>query len=99
LGLRDWKRLGNVKSQVHPITCHEGTDGIEVQLYSSFNLGARAVGGQWHTATASSPEMTRYPLYRRIGGRQGRSGRVREMSAVAEFDPRTVQPVASRYKD
>jgi hypothetical protein len=30
---------------------------------------------------------------------QGRSGRVRKISPQTEFDPRTVQPVASRYTD
>ena len=42
---------------------------------------------------------TRYPLYRRMGGPQGRSGQVRKISPPPEFDPRTVQPVASRYTD
>jgi len=37
--------------------------------------------------------------YRRLGGPQGRSGRVRNMSSPMGFDPRTVQPVASRYID
>ena len=42
---------------------------------------------------------TRYPLYRRLGGLQGRSGQVRNISPPPGFDPRTVQPVASRYTD
>ena len=42
---------------------------------------------------------TRYPLYRRLGGPQGRSGQVRKISPPPGFDPRTVQPVASRYTD
>ena len=42
---------------------------------------------------------TRYPLYRRLGGPQGRSGQVRKISPPPDFDPRTVQPVASRYTD
>jgi hypothetical protein len=44
------------------------------------------VGGQRHGPTALPPGKTRYPMYRRLGGPQGQSGRVR-----------TVQPVASRY--
>ena len=32
-------------------------------------------------------------------GPQGRSGQVRKISLPPEFDPRTVQPVASRYID
>jgi len=43
------------------------------------------------------PVKTRYPLYRRLGGPQGRSGQVRKISPLLGFDPRTVQPVASRY--
>ena len=55
------------------------------------------VGGQRHAPAALPPGMTRYLLYRRLRGPQGRSGRVREMSPPLGFDPRTVQPVASRY--
>ena len=33
------------------------------------------------------------------GGPQGRSGRVRKISPPPGFDPRTVQPVTSRYTD
>ena len=43
------------------------------------------------------PGNTRYPLYRRLGEPQGRSGQVRKISPPPGFDPRTVQPVASRY--
>ena len=42
---------------------------------------------------------TRYPLYRRLGGLQGRSGRVRKISTPPELDPRTVQPVANHCTD
>jgi hypothetical protein len=45
------------------------------------------------------PRKTRYPLYRRLGGPQGQSGQVRKISPPPGFDPRTVQPVASRYTD
>ena len=37
---------------------------------------------------------TRYPLYRRLGGPQGRSGQVRKISPPLRFEPRTDQPVA-----
>ena len=40
---------------------------------------------------------TRYPLQRKIGGPQGRSGRVRKTWPPVGFDPLTLQPVASRY--
>jgi hypothetical protein len=45
------------------------------------------------------PGKTRYSLYRMLGGPQGRSGQVRKISPPPGFDPRTVQPVASRYTD
>ena len=38
------------------------------------------VGGQHHAPAALPPRKTRYPLYRRLGGPQGRSGRVRKIS-------------------
>ena len=36
------------------------------------------VGGQRHAPAALPPGKTRYPLYRTLGGPQGRSGRVRK---------------------
>jgi len=57
------------------------------------------VGGQRHAPAALLPVKIRYPLYWRLGGPQGRSGRVRKLSTPPGFDPRTVQPVASRYTD
>ena len=45
------------------------------------------------------PAKTRYPLYGRLGGPQGRSGQVRKILPPPVFDPRIVQPVASRYTD
>ena len=57
------------------------------------------VGGQRHAPAALPPGKTRYQLYRRLGGPQGGFGRVRKISPPPGFDPRTVQPVASRYTD
>jgi hypothetical protein len=57
------------------------------------------VGCQLYALAALPPEKTRYQLYRRLGGTQGRSGRVRKISPQPEFNPRTVQSVASRYTD
>ena len=57
------------------------------------------VGGQCHAPADLPLRKTRYPLYRRLGGSQGRSGRVQKISLPPGFDPRTVQPVASRYAD
>jgi hypothetical protein len=44
-------------------------------------------------------KQSRHPLYRRLDGPHGRSERVRKISPPPGFDPRTVQPVASRYTD
>ena len=59
------------------------------------------VGGQRHALVTLPPGKTRYPLYRRLGGPQGQSGRVRKISLppTPGFDPRTVQSIASRYTD
>jgi hypothetical protein len=45
------------------------------------------------------PGKTRYPLYRRLGGTQGRFGQVRKISPPPGFDPPTLQPVGSGYTD
>jgi len=58
-----------------------------------------SVGGQRHAPAALPPGKTRYPLYTRLGGPQGRSGQVRKISPPPGFDPRTVQPVARRYTE
>ena len=57
------------------------------------------VGGQRHAPAALPPGKFRYTLYRRLGGPQGQSGRVRKISPPPVFDPRTAQAVASRYTD
>ena len=57
------------------------------------------VGGQPHAPAALPPVKTRSALYRRLGGPQGRSGRMWKISPSPGLDPRTIQPVASRYTD
>jgi len=52
--------------------------------------------GQRHSP---APGKTRYLLYRRLGGPQGRSGQARKISPPPGFDTRTVQPLASRFTD
>ena len=59
-------------------------------------------GGEWSAARPGRTlprGKTRYPLYRRLGGPQGRSGWVQKISPPLGFNPRTIQPVASRYTD
>ena len=85
---------------IHPRTGHEGPEGE--QMYSCTLPSTSVldgVGGQRHTSAALPPGKTRYALYRRLGGPQGRSGRVRKISTPPGFDPWTVQPVAIRYTD
>jgi hypothetical protein len=69
-------------------------------MYSStlsLTLALDGMGGQDHAPANLLPGKTRYPLYGRLGGPQGRSGQVREISRPPGFDPRTVQVAASRY--
>jgi hypothetical protein len=88
------------RGKVHPITGHESPEGEK--RYSSTLPSTSAldgVGGQRNAPVALPPGKTRYPLYRRLGGSQSRSGQVRKISPSTGFDHRTLQPVASRYTD
>ena len=55
--------------------------GEQIIAYPSFNFGVR---WRWVVSTTRRllypPGKTRYPLYRRLGGPHGRSGRVRRIS-------------------
>ena len=73
-----------------------GSRGI---TYASLTSAVDGVGGKRHAQPALPPEIIRYPLYKRLGGPPGRSGRVRKISPPPEFDLRTVQAVASRCTD
>jgi hypothetical protein len=57
------------------------------------------VGGQRHAPIAFPPGMTRHRLYKRLGGPQGLSERMRIISPPPEFDPRIIQPGVSRFTD
>ena len=87
---------GKGKFKVLPRTGHKGPE-----LYSSFNLCARwGVGRQRHAPSALPPGKPRYPLYRKLGGLQGRSGWVRKISHPLGLNPLDRPgPVASRYTD
>ena len=55
-------------------------------------------GGEWSAARPGRtlpPGKTRYPLDRRLGGPQDRSGGAENLDPP-EFDPRTVQSVVNR---
>ena len=89
-----WQRWG----KVHTITGHAGPE-VEKRHNSILSLTSalEGVGGQRHAPAALTPGKTRYSLYRWLGGPQVRSERVRNILPPPGFDPRTVQPVASRY--
>ena len=91
-------RKGKGKGKVFPLQAQLWPRSwIDVQLYSSMTVALE--GGEWSAARPGCtlpPGKTRYPLYRRLGGSQGRSGRAENL-APPGFDPRTVQPVVSRY--
>ena len=67
------------------------------------NLRPRHSRWGWRVSTTPRPlyppGKTRYPLCRRLGEPQGRSGRVRKISPLPGFDPGAVQPITSRYTD
>jgi len=57
--------------------------------------------GEWSAARPGRilpPGKTRYPLYRSLGGPQGRSGWAENL-VPTEIRFRTVQPLVSRYTD
>jgi hypothetical protein len=90
-----------IKGKVLPRTGNEGPEG-ELRYNSTLSLTSALDGGGWSTPRPGRftlEKETRYPLYRRLGGPQGRSGRVRKTSPPTGFDPRTVHPVAISYTD
>ena len=74
------------KGKVYPRTRHEDPEG-EQRYSSTLSLisGLDGVGGQRHAPAALPPGKNRYPLYRRQGGPQGRSGRVWKISPPTGF--------------
>jgi len=88
------------KGKDNPRTDHERPE--REQIHSSILPSTSTLvrmSDQRHAPVALSPGKTMYPLYRRLDGSQGRSGRVRKISSSPGFDPRTVQPVVSHYTD
>ena len=72
-------------------------------MYSStLSLTSALHGGGWSRPRPghfTHGKETRCLFYSRMGGPEDRSGRVKKTSPQPGFDPRTVQPVASRYID
>ena len=88
------------KGKGHPRTGHEGPE-VQQMYSSTISLTSALDVGGWSTPRPGhfAPGKIPYPFYRRLGGPQGRSRRVRKISPPPGFDPRTVKPVASRYTD
>ena len=78
-------------------TAHRGSRGVALPFHDHGTR--RGEGVSVTPRPLFAPGKTRYPLYRRLGEPQGRSGQVRKISPPPGFDPRTLQPVASRYTD
>ena len=92
--------VSKVEGKVHPRTGHEVPEGdYRYSPTLSLTSALYEVGGQHHASDALPPGKTPYPLYRRLGEFQSKSGRVHKISPLPGFDPRTVQRVASRYTD
>jgi hypothetical protein len=89
-----------MNGKFRPRTGHEGPE-VEWRYSSILSLTSALDGVGW----LSLPDRftpgneDRYPLYRRLGGTQDRSGRVQEVTPPPGFDHRTCQTVASRYTD
>jgi hypothetical protein len=88
---RDW---GSVQA-VRPV------GGVEVYVALPFH--DHDTGSGWGVSVRPGRSLlsgkTRYPLYRRMGEPQSRSGQVRKISPPPGFVPRTVQPLVIRYTD
>jgi hypothetical protein len=84
------------KGKDHTRSGHGGPEG-EKRYSCTLSLTSAQIGGWVFNATPR--KETRYPLYRILGGLQGRSGRVRKISSSPRFDLQTIQYVASRYTD
>ena len=78
-------------------TGHRGSRGIALLFHDH---GTRRGWGLASRPVRSLPPgKTRYPLYRSLGGPQGRSGRAKNLAPPPGIDPLTLQPVVSRYTD
>ena len=79
----DRRKTGPICSSTVPLTSALDWMGCQPHAPAVFTLG----------------KETRSPLYRRVGGPQGLSRRVRKISPRPGFNRRTVQRVESSYSD
>jgi hypothetical protein len=80
----------------YPMTCRH-KDEAEVYMQPIRNPALER--GMWSAPRSGcfTPGKTWYPSYRTLGGPRGPVCTARKMSPPLRFDPRTVQPVQSRY--
>jgi len=88
--------------KIHPRSSHEGPEG-QYRYEYKYTLSLTSVQDVAWCSTPCLGHFTTWndpvPILRRQGGPQHRCGRVRKILAPPEFDPRTVQPVASFCTD
>ena len=91
---------GKSKCKDHYETAHEGPEGDQ-RYRSTLSLTSALDVGGWSMPRPGrfTPGKDPVPILQEAGWPQGRSGRVRKISPPPGFDPRTVQPEASRYTD
>ena len=75
-------------------TAHRESRGIALPFLTTALEGGE--GSASRPGRSLAPGKTRYPFYRKLVGLHGRDVQVRKISLPPGFDPRTVQPVASR---
>jgi hypothetical protein len=92
---------GKVKAKVTLVqevrlcTGHTAHRGSKVSFLD--HVTRRGEGSASRPGRSLLAGKTWYPLYRRLGGPQGRSEQARKILPPQGFDPRAVQPVTSRY--
>ena len=86
------EKKGRTSPWNRPRGTQRGSRGIWYDIFVNCNSSTLSLtsaidgaGSQLHVLAASPPGMTRYPLYRRLGGPRGRSGRVQKISPPTEF--------------
>jgi hypothetical protein len=99
-GVTSERERNNKEVKIHSITCQEthGENRGTAELYLQPRRQVE-VDSQPRIPAALSPGMTQHPLYRRLGNFQGRSVLHGKCRPPPGIDPRTVQPVTSRYTD
>jgi hypothetical protein len=89
------------RGKVHPRRGHEGPEG-EYRYSSTLSLTSALDGGQWLTSRPGrfTPVRNPVPIIQDVGWAPGPvSTGAKNLASQPGFDPRSVQPVASRYTD